>query len=148
MEYHQILKMEGKNTVHTGEKPYTCSVCGRGFSRSSGLSEHKCRRNGEKPWKCGDCGKGFDYPSKLEIHQRTHTGERPFTCSQCGKGFTHSYHLQTHQHIHTDCYKTIIRSWDISRFHNLSSYNTHCKLRFVVVYLGYCCVWHGHVITL
>ncbi|XP_078426129.1 uncharacterized protein LOC144698081 [Cetorhinus maximus] len=93
--------MEGKSSVHSGEKLYTCSVCGQGFSQSSGLLRHKHSHNRGKPWKCGDCGKGFRTPSELEIHQRSHTGERPFTCSECGKGFIHSSTLLTHQRVHT-----------------------------------------------
>ncbi|XP_067868056.1 zinc finger protein 271-like [Heterodontus francisci] len=93
--------MKGKSTVHVGEKPYMCSVCGRGFSHSSGLSNHKRSHTGKKPWECGDCGKGFSYPFQLETHRRSHTGERPFTCSVCGKGFTQPSNLLTHQRTHT-----------------------------------------------
>ncbi|XP_072363743.1 uncharacterized protein [Scyliorhinus torazame] len=100
-EYHRTLNMEGKSIVHSAGKPYTCCVCGRGYSQSSGLTSHKCSRTEEKPWKCGDCGKGFTSPSKLETHRRSHTGERPFTCSQCGKGFTESSGLSAHQRVHT-----------------------------------------------
>ncbi|XP_078425901.1 uncharacterized protein LOC144697778 [Cetorhinus maximus] len=120
--------MEGKSTVHSEEKPYMCSVCGRGFSQSSDLSEHKCRHNGMKPWKCGECGKGFKSPSDLESHWRTHTGEKPFTCSECGKGFTRSSYLLIHQRVHTGerpftcskCGKGFIQSsnlWTHQRVH-------------------------------
>ncbi|XP_067869950.1 zinc finger protein 91-like [Heterodontus francisci] len=97
----QILKMEGQSTDRSGAKLYTCSVCGRGFSHSSGLSRHKRSHTGKKPCKCGDCGKGFNYPFELETHWRSHTGERPFICSVCGKGFTQSAHLLRHRQVHT-----------------------------------------------
>ncbi|XP_067910346.1 zinc finger protein 271-like [Heterodontus francisci] len=93
--------MKEKSTVRCEEKPYMCSLCGQGFSHSSGLSSHKHSHTGEKPWKCGDCGKGFNYPFQLETHRRSHTGERPFTCSMCGKGFTQPSNLLTHQRVHT-----------------------------------------------
>ncbi|XP_067869838.1 zinc finger protein 664-like [Heterodontus francisci] len=96
-EYHQPLITVAKG----GEKPYTCSACGRGFSQSSGLSNHKCSHTGEKLWKCGDSEKEFNYPSELETHRHSHTGERLFTCSECGKGFIQSSALLTHQQVHT-----------------------------------------------
>ncbi|XP_078425684.1 uncharacterized protein LOC144697525 isoform X1 [Cetorhinus maximus] len=115
-EYHWILNTEGESTVHSGEKLYTCSVCGQGFSRSSDLPKHKCRDNRERMCKCGDCGTGFISQSKLESRQRSHTGgetihlfcvwegihsvippadtpassHRPFICSKCGKRFINS----------------------------------------------------------
>ncbi|XP_067892418.1 zinc finger protein 850-like [Heterodontus francisci] len=100
-EYHRPLTMEANSTIHSVEKPYTCSTCGRGFTQSSGLLKHKCSHTGEKPWKCGDHEKEFNYPSELETHRHSHTRKRSFTCSMCGKGFTQSSNLLRHRRVHT-----------------------------------------------
>uniref|UniRef100_UPI00398E4ED8 zinc finger protein 239-like isoform X2 n=1 Tax=Pristiophorus japonicus TaxID=55135 RepID=UPI00398E4ED8 len=100
-EYHRPLNIEAKSTVDSGEKVYTCSVCGRGFSQISGLSRHKRSHTGERPFTCSECGKGFARSSHLLIHQRVHTDERPFKCPDCGNCYKSSGELMYHQHVHT-----------------------------------------------
>ncbi|XP_067870159.1 zinc finger protein 436-like [Heterodontus francisci] len=108
--------MEGKSTDHSGEKLYTCSVCGRGFSRLSGLSKHKCIHTGKKLWLGSNNHLNSLHTSALTLQrdrssalcvgkdsshllrqQRDHHGERPFTCSEHSRGFITSSHLLTHQ---------------------------------------------------
>ena len=59
---------------------------------------------GERPHTCGICGKGFTENCKLKRHLVVHTGEKPYECSECGKRFSqkcslHSHKKQAHQHL-------------------------------------------------
>ncbi|XP_002942448.3 gastrula zinc finger protein XlCGF57.1 [Xenopus tropicalis] len=87
--------------TNNGVKPFTCSECGKSFTKRSNLTMHQKIHSGERPFSCSECGKCFTQSSKLLIHQGTHTEEKPFACSECGKSFSQMGYLLTHKRIHT-----------------------------------------------
>lgn len=58
--------------------------------------------SGERPFECKYCSKGFSTRSGVNTHERTHTGQRPYVCRICGRRFAAGSNLIFHKYTHTN----------------------------------------------
>uniref|UniRef100_T1GPD4 C2H2-type domain-containing protein n=1 Tax=Megaselia scalaris TaxID=36166 RepID=T1GPD4_MEGSC len=86
--------------IHSKEKPFKCTECGKGFCQSRTLAVHKILHMEESPHKCPVCSRSFNQRSNLKTHLLTHTDHKPYECSSCGKVFRRNCDLRRHALTH------------------------------------------------
>uniref|UniRef100_A0A8C2LI00 POZ (BTB) and AT hook containing zinc finger 1 n=1 Tax=Cricetulus griseus TaxID=10029 RepID=A0A8C2LI00_CRIGR len=93
--FRDVYHLNRHKLSHSGEKPYSCPVCGLRFKRKDRMSYH--------PYICQSCGKGFSRPDHLNGHiKQVHTSERPHKCQTCNASFATRDRLRSHLACHED----------------------------------------------
>lgn len=87
--------------VHTNDKPFSCSLCGKKFRSNNHLESHLLVYSAERNHACEKCSSKFKTRSNLIQHIKTHEIQQSSKCEKCFKNFIGEEHLRIHiQRIH------------------------------------------------
>ncbi|XP_076437478.1 uncharacterized protein LOC143276715 [Babylonia areolata] len=113
--------------THTGERPFVCSICGASYPRNENLHRHiNGVHLGKKPFVCTVCNRAFADRRNLKDHKLIHLGIRPHKCNECGKRFTQSGSLKSHMRVHTG-EKPFACKYCLKSFADMGSRNRHVR---------------------
>ena len=96
-----ISKQHKCTNIHGRSESLVCSDCGKLFSSSKQIKNHKYNVHPKikDKYECEQCLQKFPYAHVLDKHKvRNHSGER-FVCSNCNKSFTLRSNLLKHVKI-------------------------------------------------
>ncbi|KAB7507679.1 Zinc finger protein [Armadillidium nasatum] len=92
------MKPQENSYMNYNQRLLSCSYCSYRTIIGTNLKHHiRFKHTKEKPFSCSICLKKFSKKTNLNAHMRIHTGEKPYQCDKCNMRFSQKIILEKHQ---------------------------------------------------
>eukprot|EP00088_Acartia_fossae_P029826 TRINITY_DN3074_c0_g1_i1.p1 TRINITY_DN3074_c0_g1~~TRINITY_DN3074_c0_g1_i1.p1 ORF type:complete len:392 (+),score=29.20 TRINITY_DN3074_c0_g1_i1:68-1243(+) len=100
---HSGAQMRAHRSWHANNGALKCSICHKEYlGGTKGLRNHMKIHSVDRNYECSECGKQFINLSRLNFHIQNVHGEATYFCELCSKSFRSKANLLRHQRIHSD----------------------------------------------
>ena len=83
---------------HLNSRSFHCDLCDKSFWQADHLKHHRMIHTGEKPYSCNVCGNSFRWTGDLGHHRRTQHGQtHPYSCPTCKEIYATTSELNAHE---------------------------------------------------
>lgn len=120
--FDDAVRLENHTKVHTNQKDFKCTICEVGFQSMKNLRRHiQTIHSTDKPYTCSEegCNMSFGRKDKYVLHQRYHERMRNIKCRKCDKILGSQDELQEHMVEHINftkcdhCDETFVKRKDM-----------------------------------
>ncbi|XP_012547515.4 zinc finger protein ZFP2 isoform X1 [Bombyx mori] len=89
------------NKKNLPKKVFSCKICGKVYKCPKSVIVHeRSIHTGQRPAECSICGARFYHDDYLKEHMRLHTGETPYKCPICSRGYAQRGNMKSHLRNH------------------------------------------------
>ncbi|XP_066550543.1 zinc finger protein 729 [Amia ocellicauda] len=128
LQEHQFNSFTEEKVISQRKKVHQCTVCLKFFNSPYKLQRHFLIHTGQKPFECSTCGKKFRQMVHLKLHSQTHiklnSPLHPFPNDLIGLNYANQLQDEYCTRNETDCNTTAERAFGQSETHEIAKNGT------------------------